>query len=72
MFNIKELSKMNENLWRVSMKHKETGEKVDLMVWAETNEAATHKIVNAIGGYKGEYSWRGTSPIYKNNELVTR
>lgn len=63
---------MKQYLYRVGMKHKKTGEKIDLFVWAENVDEATHKVTNAIGGYRGEYSWTGSGPEYKNNELVTR
>lgn len=63
---------MKQHLYKVDMKHKETNERISLKVWAENTDEATHKIVNAIGGYRGEYEWRGTSPEYKNNQLVTR
>lgn len=63
---------MKETLYTVSMKHKATGEKIKLMVWAENVDEATHKIVGAIGGCRGEYSWTGSGPEYENNQLVTR
>ena len=63
---------MKQTLYRVGMKHKATGERINLMVWAENVEEATHKITGAIGGYRGEYSWTGSGPEYENNHLVTR
>ena len=63
---------MKQVLYKVCMKHDKTGEKIDLMVWAENVDEATHKVVSAIGGYRGEYSWRGSGPQYENNRLVTR
>lgn len=54
------------------MKHKKTGQKIDLMVWAENVDEATYKVIGAIGGYHGEYSWIGSGPEHENNELVTR
>lgn len=63
---------MKQNLYSVSMRHKKSGERINLKVWAENVDEATHKVVEAIGGYHGEYEWRGSSPEYKNNQLVTR
>lgn len=63
---------MKQNLYEVTMMHKETRERITLKVWAEHTDEATCKIVDAIGGYRGEYSWMGSSPIYKNNQLVSR
>ena len=63
---------MKQYLYNVGMKHKKTGQKIDLMVWAENVDEATHKVTGAIGGYRGEYSWTGSVPEYENNELVTR
>ena len=63
---------MKQILYGVGMKHKATGEKLDLMVWAENVDEATHKVTGAIGGYRGEYAWTGSGPIYENNQLVTR
>lgn len=63
---------MKQYLYNVGMKHKKTGQKIDLMVWAENVDEATHKVTGAIGGYRGEYSWTGSGPEYENNELVTR
>lgn len=63
---------MKQYLYRVGMKHKTTGERIKLMVWAENVDEATNKITVAIGGYDGEYSWTGSGPEYENNEIVTR
>lgn len=63
---------VKQYLYSVGMKHKKTGQKIDLMVWAENVDEATHKVTGAIGGYRDEYSWTGSGPEYENNELVTR
>lgn len=63
---------MTERLFRVGMKHKTTGEKIKLMVWAENVDEATAKIVNAIGGYDGEYAWTGSGPEIRGNEVIKR
>jgi len=63
---------MKEYLYSVSMMHKKSGERVQLDVWAYGTDDATHKVVTAIGGYHGEYEWRGTSPVYRNNQQVGR
>lgn len=63
---------MKQHLYRVGMKHNTTGERVNLHVWADNVEEATHLIVSAIGGYRGEYSWTGSGPEYQNNQIVTR
>ena len=63
---------MKQNLYTVTMMHKETRERIRLEVWAEHTDEATRKVVAAIGGYNGEYSWMGSSPVYKNNQLASR
>lgn len=63
---------MKQHLYRVCMRHDKTGERLNLMVWAENVDEATHKVTGAIGGYRGEYSWIGSGPEYENNQLVTR
>lgn len=63
---------MKEYLYSVCMTHKKSGERIKLDVWATGTDEATHKVVGAIGGYRGEYEWRGTGPVYRNNERVTR
>lgn len=63
--------KVKAYLYSVCMKHRRSGERIKLEVWATTTDEATHKVVNVIGGYHGEYAWCGTSPVYQNNQLVT-
>lgn len=63
---------MKENLYTVGLKDRRTGENLDLRIWAETTDAATHKITNALFGACGEYVWRGTGPLYENNKLISR
>ena len=61
-----------EHLYSVGMEDRETGERLNLKVWAENTDATTHKITNALFGAYGPYRWTGSGPIYRNNELVTR
>ena len=63
---------MTEILYRVGVKHKTTGEKLKLFVWAKNTNEATHKLTGTLIGYNCEYAWTGTGPEYKNNQLVTR
>ncbi len=46
--------------------------KIHLRVWAKDSTEATRKVTNALFGYKGEYRWIGTGPIYENNKLMER
>ena len=61
-----------EHLYSVGMVDEETGEKLNLKVWAENTDAATHKLTHALFGAYGPYRWAGSGPIYQHNELVTR
>lgn len=61
-----------EYLYSVGMEDRETGERLNLKVWAEYTDAATHKLTTALFGAYGPYRWTGTGPIYRNNKLVTR
>ena len=63
---------MTEQLFSVGMRNRTTLEEIKLWVWAFDVDEATTKVVNAIGGYDGEYSWTGSGPIYRNNEVVKR
>lgn len=63
---------MTERLFRVGMKHKTTGEQIKIMVWAEDVDKATEKIVNAFGGYRSEYTWTGSGPEIRDNEVIKR
>ena len=63
---------MKQFLYNVDMKEDATGKKIELRVWAKNVDDATHKIVDAIGGYRGEYTWCGSGPVYENNNLVSR
>lgn len=62
---------MIEYKWSVGLRHKATGEKLNLIVWAPSNSAATHKLRGVYGPY-GEYAWTGTGPVYENNQTVKR
>ena len=63
---------MTQQLFKVGMKHKGTGKKIDVNVWASSNEAASSKIAGVFFGRFNEYEWTGTSPVYENNEVVKR
>lgn len=63
---------MKEHLYSVGIQHKETGEKIDLLVWAKNTEEATHKLTGTLIGYTCQYRWCGSGPVYENNRLVTR
>ena len=61
-----------ERLYIVGIKHKETGERIGLEVWAETNEQATSKLLNSVIGIDKQYAWTGTGPAYKDNKTIER
>lgn len=63
---------MKEYLFGVSVKHKRTGEKIALYVWAKNVDDATHSLCGSLIGYKCEYEWCGSSPVYENNQNVMR
>lgn len=63
---------MKEYLYKISLRHKSTGENMKLFVWGENVDKATHSLCGVLIGYKCEYEWHGSSPAYKNNELVER
>ena len=61
-----------EHLYSVGMVDQQTGEKVNIKVWAETTDKATHKLTSALFGAYGPYRWTGTGPLYENNKVITR
>ena len=63
---------MKVYLYSVGMRDNRTNEKIHLRVWAKDSTEATSKVTNALFGYKGEYRWIGTGPIYENNKLMER
>lgn len=63
---------MKEYLFNVSIKHKNTGERIRLSVWAKNVDDATHNLCGSLIGYKCEYEWCGSSPVYENNEIIVR
>lgn len=63
---------MKEYQYRVCAKRKATGDVINLYVWAENTDAATHKLCGVLFGHLCEYEWRGTGPVYENNEIVSR
>ena len=63
---------MKEYLFQVSIRHKQTKEKIKLYVWAKNVDEATHNLCGTLIGYNCEYEWCGSSPVYKNNKNVMR
>lgn len=63
---------MYEYKYGVGMRHKVTGEKLHLEVWAENTDAATYKLTGTLIGPDCEYIWTGSGPIYENNQLIRR
>lgn len=63
---------MTEYKWSVGIRQKATREKLNLIVWAPTNDEATHKLLGSIIGYECEYEWTGTGPVYESNQTVKR
>ena len=63
---------MKQNLYRVSLKNKRTNETLQLLVWSDNVDNATHSLCGILIGYNCEYSWIGSGPVYENNQLVTR
>lgn len=54
---------MTERLFSIGLRHKTSHEKLDLLVWAENVDKATHKLTGILIGYECEYNWRGTGPV---------
>ncbi len=63
---------MKEYKWSVGLRHKATGDRMSVYVWAPTNDEATHKLCGVLIGWECEYDWTGTGPVYENNEPVER
>ena len=63
---------MYEYKWSVGIRHKVTREKLNLIVWAPTNDEATHKLCGILIGPECDYEWTGTGPVYGNNKTVER
>ena len=63
---------MYEQKYQVSIRHKVTGERLTLEVWAEDTDAATRKLTGTLIGPECEYIWTGSGPIYENNQLIRR
>lgn len=57
------------NLYRVSMIHQKTNEKISLEVWAENVDEATHKC-NFLFNYEGQYRWTGSGPVHDENGKI--
>ena len=60
---------MYEYKYSIGVRHKSTGEKLKLEVWAEDVDAATHKLTGTLIGPECE---TGSGPIYENNQLIRR
>lgn len=63
---------MKEYLFRVTIRHRDTNDKIHLNIWATNVDEATQKLCGTIIGYDCEYLWLGSGPVYENNEVVTR
>ena len=63
---------MYEYKYSIGVRHKSTGEKLKLEVWAEDVDAATHKLTGTRSGPEWESIWTGSGPIYENNQLIRR
>jgi hypothetical protein len=63
---------MNERLFSIGLRHKNTREKLDVLVWAENVDKATHKLTGILIGPECEYDWTGSGPVYKDNKVVER
>ena len=63
---------MKEYKWSVGLRHKATGTRLDVHVWAPTNDEATHKLCGVLIGPECAYEWTGTGLIYENNQRVER
>ena len=56
---------MYEYKYSIGVRHKSTGEKLKLEVWAEDVDAATHKLTGTLIGPECEYIWTGSGPSTK-------
>lgn len=64
---------MKQTLYRVSIKHRKTGEEIKLRVWAENNTRATGSLTRILIGPDCEYRWAGTGPEHdEKGNLITR
>lgn len=63
---------MYEKKYQVGIRHKVTGERFTLEVWAENTDDATYKLTGTLIGPNCEYDWTGTNPLYENNRLIRR
>lgn len=57
---------MKKQLFSVGIKHKETGEKLSLQVWAVNVNEATWELRGVIGPC-AEYVWVGTGPVHDDH-----
>lgn len=63
---------MKEYKWSVGLRHKATGERLSVTVWATKNDAATYMLCGVLIGSECDYEWTGTGPVYENNQVVAR
>lgn len=56
---------MYEYKYSIGVRHKSTGERLKLEVWAEDVDAATRKLTGTLIGPECEYIWTGSGPIYE-------
>jgi hypothetical protein len=58
-------------VWRVWVHNNLTEQDEYIYALGNTNEEATHKLCGAgLFGAKGLYTWKGTGPVYENNDRV--
>ncbi len=63
---------MKEQLFSVGIKHKETGERMQLQVWAANVSEATWGLRGVISPYT-EYVWTGSCTVYDDHgKVITR
>lgn len=60
---------MKKQLFKVGIKHKETGEKLSLQVWAANVNEAAWELRGVIGPY-AEYAWTGSGPVHDDQGNV--
>jgi len=63
---------MKEQLFVVGIRHIKTNEKIELQVWADCVDSATHGLRGLIS-YDTEYRWTGSGPVYdEHGQIITR
>lgn len=71
-FDHVEISGNMEQLFRVSIEHIVTGERIELEVWANSVHEATYGLHGLIS-WNTQYRWLGSGPVYDDNgKVITR